>query len=92
MVRCHESDRGKNLLLLEKCEGQLMILREEMKRFENYPRGSVVTKATRREYRSKTKGIRKYANFYDNIDITAACEQTGKTLAKGGAAGKVRGI
>ena len=69
MVRCHESDRGKNLLLFEKCEGQLMILREEMKRFVNYPRGSVVTKATRREYRSKTKGIRKYANFYDNIDI-----------------------
>ena len=69
MVRYHESDRGKNLLLLERCAGQLHILRKEMESFADYPRGSVVTKAARRVYRSKTKGVRKYANFYDNIDI-----------------------
>lgn len=69
MLRYHESDRGRNLLLLEKYEGQLIFLREEMRNFANYPRGSVVTKVTRRVYQSKTKGLRKYANFYDNIDV-----------------------
>lgn len=28
-----------------------------------------MTKVTRRVYQNKTKGLRKYANFYDNIDV-----------------------
>jgi len=69
LVKYHESDRGKNLLFLERYMGQLYLLQEEMKKFVDYPRGTIITKVTRRVYRSKTKGVREYANFYDNLDV-----------------------
>lgn len=69
MVKFHESDRGRNILYLEAYLGQLHILRREMEKFVNYPRGRIITKVTRREYQSKTMGKRVYANFYDNLDV-----------------------
>lgn len=57
------------MLKLEAYVGQQQILRAEMEKMGDWPRGSVVTKVTRREYMSKTKGRREYANFYDNVDV-----------------------
>lgn len=69
MVRVHESDRGRNMLKLEAYVGQLHILRAEQEKMGDCPRGTVVTKVTRRVYMSKRKGRREYANFYDNVDV-----------------------
>ena len=57
------------MLKLEAYVGQLSILRAERAKMGEYPRGTVVTKVTRRVYMSKTKGRREYANFYDNVDV-----------------------
>lgn len=74
----HDLKRGKDLLDLSKCMAELIVLREKMAAFDEYPKGSVVTKSTRRTYYSKRLGQRNYKNYFRCIDVDGKQLYVGK--------------
>lgn len=74
----HDLNRGKNLLVLSKCMAKLIILREKVTTFDAYPKGSVITKSTRRTYYSKRLGQRNYKNYFRCIDVDGKQLYVGK--------------